>query len=342
MKAIRFHEPGGFEKLKYEDVLEPLYKPHQVLVKVKAAALNHLDLWILKGLKSYGTEYPHIPGCDAAGEIAEVGGDVKHLKKGQRVVINPLMACGSCEYCLTGNDNICDNRKLFGASIDGGFAEYCRVDARNIIPIADTVPFDEAAAFPVTFATAWHMLMMRAKLQPGQTVLVLGAGSGVGVAAMQIAHLAGAFVIATVGSADKIVQAKSLSADAVINHSTEDIYERVMEITDQKGVDVVFEHIGPATWEKSVKSLKKNGTLVTCGATTGGEVSFDLRYVYSRQLSILGSIGGTAAETMKVNDLIGRGLLKPILDSVYPLKDAAIAFQKMESRQNFGKIILVP
>lgn len=342
MKAIRFHEPGGIDKLKLEEVREPLFKPHQVLIRVKAAALNRLDLAILKGLTTYGTEYPHIPGCDVAGEIAEVGADVAHLKKGQKVIINPLLTCGRCAECLAGNANLCPDRTIFGAGVDGGFAELIRIDAKNVVPLPEGIPWDEAAAFPLTFLTAWHMLMTLAQLKPGQRVLVLGAGSGVGVAAMQIAHLAGAQVIATVGFEDKIIQAKSLSADDVINHSKEDILERVMKITNQEGVDVVVEHIGPATWDKSIKALKKNGTLVTCGATSGAEVSIDLRYFYSRQLTIKGSLMGTPAELLRITELVGRGLLKPILDSVYPFAEAATAFQKMESRNIFGKVVLIP
>lgn len=341
MKAVVLKKPGGPEVLAYEDVSTPVPRDGEVLLKVEASSVNHLDIWIRKGLTAYGTKYPHILGCDITGTIVDMGTNVEDLKVGDKVFVDPGLRCFRCEFCLSGNDNICKTFGIIGATINGGYAEYTVLPAKNVIKLPETIDFKTAAAFPLTYQTSWHMLIGRAGLRPGETVLVIGGASGIGIAAVQIAKLGGAMVIATAGDHKKLELLSSIGADYVINHNRESIYEKVKTITDNQGVDVVFEHVGPATFIESIRSMKKGGRLVTCGATTGPEVNLDLRYIFSRQLSILGSIMGTRAELLKITGLIERGILRPVIDSVYPLKDAPEAHRKIENRAVTGKIILV-
>ena len=342
MKAIVFSEHGGPEVLRYTDVPEPKIGATDVLVRVRACALNHLDLWVRNGLRGVQIPLPHISGSDIAGEVAKVGELVKNVKVGQRVVLAPGLSCNQCEQCLAGDDNLCRRYTLFGYLVDGGCAEYVRSPEVNVIPIPDHLEFNQAAAVPLVFLTAWHMLMVRAKLQPGEDVLVLGAGSGVGTAALQIAKLAGARVIATAGSDDKLKRARELGADELINHSKEDIAEEVKRLTNRRGVDVVFEHVGSATWEKSLASLAFGGRLVTCGATTGHDAKIDIRLLYTRQWSILGSYMGRRQELFQVMKLVGQGKLRAVVDRTVPLKETAQAHELLEKRQQFGKIVVNP
>lgn len=342
MKAIAFSEHGGPDVLRYTEMPEPKLGPTDVLVRVRACALNHLDLWVRNGLPGVQIPMPHIPGSDIAGEVAKVGELVKGVKVGQRVALAPGLSCNLCEQCLAGNDNLCRRYTIFGYLVDGGCAEYVRSPEVNVIPIPDHLEFNQAAAVPLVFLTAWHMLISRAKLQPGEEVLVLGAGSGIGSAAIQIAKLVGARVIATAGSDAKLKQAKELGADEVINHSKEDIAEEVRRLTNRRGVDVVFEHVGTATWEKSLASLAQAGRLVTCGATTGVDAKIDIRYLFTRQWSILGSYMGTRQELFQVMKLVGQGKLRAVVDRTLPLKEAAQAHALLEKRQQFGKIVLNP
>ena len=344
MKASIFHEFGGPEKLVYEDVPVPSIGRDEVLVRVRACALNHLDIWVRQGIPAYKLILPHISGCDISGVVESVGDDVDitRIKQGDRVIIAPGLSCFKCPYCLAGMDNLCETFRIIGGQVDGGYAEYANAPAINLIPIPDGISFEEAAAFPLTFVTSWHMLIERARLAPGEDVLIIGAGSGIGSAAVQIAKLTGARVIATGGGDEKLELAKKLGADEIINHSQEDFSHRVKEITNGRGADVVFEHVGPATWDKSMASLAKNGRLITCGATTGPEVKIDLRYVFMRQQTIMGSIMGTRRELLQITNLIGQGRLKPVIDSTYPLSDARKAQERMLNRENFGKIILLP
>lgn len=342
MKAIAFSEHGGPDVLRYTEMPEPKLGPTDVLVRVRACALNHLDLWVRKGLPGVQIPLPHIPGSDVAGEVARVGEQVRNVKVGQRVVLAPGVSCNQCEQCLAGNDNLCRRYTLLGYMVDGGCAEYVRAPEVNVVPIPDHLDFNQAAAVPLVFLTAWHMLLSRAQLRAGEEVLVLGAGSGVGSAAIQIAKLAGARVIATAGSEDKLKKARELGADECINHSKEEIAEEVRRLTNRRGVDVVIEHVGAATWDKSLASLAPTGRLVTCGATTGAEVKLDIRYLFSRQYSILGSYMGTRGELFQVMKLVGQGKLRAVVDRTFPLKEAAQAHQLMEKRQQFGKIVLNP
>jgi len=342
MKAVVFREHGGPERLSYEDIPTPVVGPEEVLVRVKACALNHLDIWIRQGSPAYPVPFPHISGCDISGIIESVGSHVGGMKAGDRVFVSPGLSCWRCEFCLAGRDNFCRTYSLIGAGIHGGYAEYVKVPFRNVLPIPENLSFEQAAAFPLVSVTASHMLFALAGLQHGETVLVMGAGSGVGSMAVQMAKLAGARVITTVGSDDKIPKAVTLGADAVLNHTKENVAERVKLLTEGKGMDVVIEHIGPTVWETCLKSLSKGGRLITCGATTGAEVTFDLRYVFSRQVTIKGSYMGTRAELVRAAEFMGQKRLIAVIDRTFPLKDARAAQELMLSRAFFGKIILVP
>jgi len=342
MKAIIFSEHGGPDVLRYTEVPEPKISVTEVLVRVRACALNHLDLWVRRGLPGITFPMPHIPGSDIAGEVAKVGDLVTRVKVGQRVVLAPGVSCGQCQYCVSGADNFCRRYTNFGYMIDGGCAEYVRSPEVNCIPIPGDLSFDEAAAMPLVFLTAWHMLITRIQLQPGEDVLVLGAGSGVGSAAIQIAKLVGARVIATAGSDAKLQKAKELGAHEVINHSKQNIADEVKRLTDRRGVDVVFEHVGVATWDMSVASLAANGRLITCGATTGYEAKLDLRYLFSRQHTIMGSYMGSKGELYAVLKLAGQRKLRAVIDRVLPLAQCAHAHELMEHREQFGKIVLNP
>ena len=340
MKAVRIHEFGGPEVLRYEDVPDPKPRKDQVLVRIKACAMNHLDIWVRKGLP--GVTLPHILGSDVAGEVVETGEYVTGFQPGQRVLLAPMSFCNRCSYCTSGRQNQCPEFTVLGNRVDGGNCELIAIPAVNVIPIPQSLDFNQAASVPLVFLTAWHMLVGRAGIRQGQTVLVLGAGSGVGIAALQIAKLFHARVITTAGDEKKLEKARALGADHGINHYQQKISDEVRKITNKEGVDIVVEHVGAATWEESVKSLKPAGTLVTCGATTGPNVGLELRFVYSRQLSLLGSYMGTMGELYEVLAHVFAGRLKPIVDRTFPLKDIRAAHEYMENSQMFGKIVLNP
>jgi NADPH:quinone reductase-like Zn-dependent oxidoreductase len=335
MHAIRFHEHGGPEVLRYEEVPDPVAAPGEALVRVRACALNHLDLWQRRGIQRVTIPLPHISGSDVAGDVA--GGDAE---PGQRVMLQPGLSCGRCAACLSGRDNECAQYDILGYKTDGGYAEFVKVPVRNLVPIPPSIGYVEAAAFPLTFVTAWHMLVTRARVQPGEDVLVLAAGSGVGQAAIQVAVLHGARVIATGGSAEKLEQARRLGAAEVIDHHAQDIAAEVKRLTHRRGVDIVIEHVGHATWESTVRSLAPGGRLVTCGATTGPEAVLDLRFLYSRQLSLLGSYMGTKGELMTAACFFFGGKLRPVVDRTFPLAAAADAQRYLEEARHFGKIVL--
>jgi len=340
MKAIVYAVQGGPEVLQYKDAPDPQIGPYEVLVRVRACALNHLDLWLRMGLPNLPVPLPHIPGSDIAGEIAQIGADVTTVRVGQKVVLAPGVSCGKCAACLAGQDNRCRQFTNLGYMIDGGCAEFVRSPEVNCLPFPENLSFEEAASIPLVFQTAWHMLVARAQLQPGEDVLVLGAGSGVGSAAIQISKFFGARVIATAGNEAKLEKAKQLGADHVINHKSQKIRDEVRRITSKRGVDVVFEHVGTATWDDSIASLAASGRLVTCGATTGYDAKIDLRFLFSRQLSLLGSYMGTKSELQTVMKLVTAGRLKPVIDRVFPLVEAAAAHAYLESGQQFGKVVL--
>ena len=340
MKAVIISEHGGPEVLRYTEVPDPTIGSNEVLVRIRACALNHLDIWVRAGLPGVSIPMPHILGSDIAGEVAQVGSQVAGVQIGEKVLLCPGISCGHCPQCFAGNDSQCRQYTLFGYMVDGGYAEYVRSPAVNVIPIPKGLSYEQAAAVPLVFLTAWHMLIARARLKPAEDVLILGAGSGVGSAAIQIAKITGARVIATAGTEEKLAKAKELGADEAILHSKQDIAAEVKRITNRRGVDVVFEHVGQATWEQSIRSLAVGGRLVTCGATTGYEGRIDIRYLFTRHISILGSYMGSKAELYSVLELVGRGLLKPVIDTTMPLAQAADAHRRMEHREQFGKIVL--
>jgi len=340
MKAIRFHQHGGPEVLQYEDAPDPVPRANEVLVRVRACALNHLDLWVRRGLPGVPIPLPHIPGSDVAGEIAKIGAEVSTARVGQKVALAPGVTCGKCPACVSGRDNRCRQFTNLGYMIDGGSAEFVCCPEVNCMPYPENLSFDEAACIPLVFQTAWHMLVSRAELLPGEDVLILGAGSGVGSAAIQVAKFLGARIIATAGSDEKLAKALELGADYVIHHKSQKIREEVRRITNKRGVDVVFEHVGTATWDDSVASLALGGRLVTCGATTGYDAKIDLRFLFSRQLSVLGSYMGAKSELQTVMKLVAAGRFKPIVDRVFPLREAAAAHAYLEAGSQFGKVVL--
>lgn len=323
--------------LRYEEAPEPDIGPGQALVRVRACALNHLDLWQRRGMDRVKLPLPHISGADVAGEVVAGPRDVP---VGRRVMLQPGLSCGRCAQCLAGHDNECAQYDILGYLSDGGYAEYVKAPIQNLVALPDEIDFVHAAAFPLTFLTAWHMLVTRAKVKTGEDVLVLSAGSGVGQAAVQIAWLHGARVFATAGTDEKLQRARELGAYDVINHRTQDIAAEIRRLTDKRGVDIVIEHVGDATWEKSVRSLARGGRLVTCGATSGHAGAIDLRVLFTRQISLLGSYMGTKGEMMRAARFFFTGQLKPVVDRTFPLSDAADAQRRLEQSCQFGKIVL--
>jgi len=340
MKAVRIHQFGGPEVLTYEDVPDPQLRKDQVLVRVRACSLNHLDIWVRKGLP--GVKLPHILGSDVAGEVVECGEYASGFKPGQRVLLAPMHYCGHCAKCVAGVQNQCREFTVLGNGVDGGNCEMIAVPAANVIPIPDSLDFNQAASVPLVFVTAWHMLVGRGGVGPGQTVLVLGASSGVGIAAIQIARMFHCRVITTAGDEAKLEKGRALGADYGIDHYKQKISEEVRKITNKEGVDIVIEHVGSATWDESVRTLKTGGTLVTCGATTGPNVGLDLRHLFARQLSLLGSYMGTMGELHEVLGHVFAGRLKPVVDRVFPLRDLRAAHEYLEKSQMFGKVVVNP
>ncbi len=339
MKAIVFYEHGDVDRLRLAEVETPEPARGEVLVQTKACALNHLDIWVRLGGGAYGPPLPHVLGGDVAGEIAVLGADVEGPPVGTRVVLAPGISCGVCIECLAGRGNRCGSAKILGAHIWGGYAEYVVVPARNVAPIPDSLSFVEAAAVPITFLTAWHLLVNRAAVGPGETVLVLGAGSGVGAAAIPIAKLAGARVIAASRTEVKRNQALQIGADKAVD-SSGNFAEAIMELTGGQGVDVVVEHVGPATFSQSIASLRRGGRLVTCGSTTGPTTEVTLRTLFGRELALIGGMLGTRSEFATVVSLVAGGKLKPTIDRTYPLEEAADAQRRLLAQEQFGKIVL--
>ncbi|MDY7225288.1 zinc-binding dehydrogenase [Hyalangium rubrum] len=342
MKAVVFHQHGDEQVLQHTDVAEPSVGSRDVLVRVKAVALNHLDIFTRQGWPGLKLELPHILGSDIAGVVERVGPEVGDLAPGAEVLVNPGLSCGACERCLTGEDNLCRQYRIIGEHVRGGYAEFVSVPRQNILPKPARITFAEAACLPRTYLTAWTMLVRRAQVRPGETVLVHAAGSGVGSAAVQICKLLGAKVIATASTEAKLQRARQLGADHTINYVEKDFLDEVKRITQRRLVDVVFEHVGAATFEKSVACLPYGGRLVTCGATTGYEAKLDLRVLFYKRISLLGSTMGSKGDLFRVLQLVEEGKLKPVLDRTLPLADAAQAHRLMKDRAQFGNLVLIP
>ncbi|MGZ3406147.1 MAG: zinc-binding dehydrogenase, partial [Polyangia bacterium] len=333
---------GGPEVLSLEELPDPHAGPGEVRVRVAAVAVNHLDLWVRKGLPHLKLEYPFRLGADVAGTVDEVGPAVRGVAVGDEVVVNPGHSCGRCQECLSGRDNLCRWYRLMGEDMSGGYCELLVVPAQNVVAKPKSLPFAEAAALPTTFLTAWQMLTRKAPVRPGLDVLVMAAGSGVGVAAVQIAKLHGARVIATASSDDKLARARALGADETINHATQDLVAEVKRLTGKRGVDVIFEHVGAEVWPKLILATARNGRIVTCGATSGWDARTDLRHVFFRQLEILGSTMGPKGDLFPILELVGSGRLKAIVDRTMPLAEAQAAHRLLQDRGVFGKIVLTP
>ena len=330
MKAVRFHQHGGPEVLRYEDAPDPQPAEGRAIVRIRTCALNHLDLWERRGLDRVKLPLPHISGADVAGEVLETG---------QRVMLQPGVRCGACAACRRGDDNQCVRYDVLGLRSDGGYAELISVPLENLIPIPATLDFITAAAFPLTFLTAWHMLVTRGRLGEGDVVLVLAGGSGVGQAAIQLARHFGARVFAT-SAPEKAQRTRALGAEQVFDHYSVDFSKEVRRLTDGRGVDIVVEHVGEATWDRSVRALATGGRLVTCGATTGFAASLDLRHLFARQLSLLGCYMGRFAELDSAAQLLFDGRVTPVIDEVFPLERAADAQRRLENKGQFGKVVL--
>ncbi len=346
MKATVFHEHGPIDVLKYEDSPDPEIKEGQVLVDVKAVALNHLDLFVRGGIPGLTLDLPHILGSDISGVIKETGSKVpSNLQPGQRVIIDPGMSCGVCEYCVRGEESLCAQYGIIGEHSRGGYADLFAVDVQNVIPVPENVElsFEELAATPLTFMTAWRMLLAKARIKPGDDVLVIGIGGGVALAALQIAQVAGARVIVTSSSDEKLEKAQNLGATMGINYKKiPDYHKEVWNLTNKRGVDIVVDSVGEATWERSLRSLTKGGKLVTCGATSGPKAMTNIRLVFWKQLEILGSTMASRSELRDVLKLVWNGRLTPVVDIVFPLSKAKDAHERLAKGEQFGKIVLTP
>lgn len=340
MKAIVIHEHGGLDKLKYEEVDKPKISSREVLIQVKASSLNHLDIFVRNGIPGIKIPLPHIMGSDCSGIVAEVGSEVQRVKVGDKITVNPGRWCGRCEFCAAGEHSLCPHFQIIGEHVDGAWAEFAKVSEEAVHPIPGGLSFEEAAAFPLVFLTAWRMLISRGGLKPGETVLIIGIGGGVATAAMQIAKYAGAKVIVTSGSEEKLQKALNLGADSAINHREKDFAAEVGKMTGKRGVDAVVDSVGADTWQKSILSLAKGGRLITCGATSGPNPKEDILRIFWKQLSIIGSTMGNQREFTELLRAFETGRLKPIVDKAYPLAEAVKAVQRLEEQNQFGKIVL--
>lgn len=340
MKAVVISEHGGTEQLIFQEVPDPILEPGMALVRVAAVALNHLDIWVRKGVPGHRFPLPLIPGTDISGVVEATAEDVINVAPGMRVAVSPGMGCGYCEMCLTGRQNLCLEYSILGENTHGGCAEYVAVPASNLIPLQEDITFTDAAAISVSFLTAYHMLITNAHLRAGENVLIHAAGSGTGTAAIQIAKLHGATIIATAGSDAKLEKAKALGADVLVNYKHDDFLSIARKATGGQGVDIVFDHIGPETLEKNMRCLRRGGRLVTCGSTTGGSGSLDLRRLFFRNLKVLGSTMGGMGELLEVWRLVEHGRLAPVVDTIFPWEQIADAHAYLESRKAFGKVVM--
>ena len=342
MKAVQFHNHGGPEVLRLEKAADPEISEKEVLIEIRAASVNHLDIFVRRGLPGIKLPLPHIPGGDASGVVREIGNDVRGIEVGQRVTINPGVSCGRCEFCAAGYGSQCLTYHMVGETIQGSYAELLKIPYHNVLSIPDDLTFETAAAAPLVFTTAWSMMITKGNLRPGEDVLILGAGAGVGTAAIQIAKMIGCRVFAAAGSAEKLERARKLGADFLINYEEEEFDRSIRKLTDKRGVDVVIDYIGAATWVRSLKAARRGGRILTCGATTGPTPKTDLRHIFFRQLQIIGSTMGSPQDFANVMKCVLRGQLKPVIDRVLPLSEARKAHELLEGRKIFGKLILTP
>lgn len=340
MKAVRFHSHGGPDKLVYEDAPVPVAGPGEALIQVQACGLNRLDLWVRQGIPAYPVKLPHILGSDICGTVISGDGLPAGVAVGDEVVVYPGLFNPGSQAASRGKENLDPDFKIIGGHSNGGYAEQVAVPSRNLLKKPSNLSAVEAASYPLTFVTAWHMLATRAQVKEGDNVLILGAGSGVGTAGVQIARYLGAHVMAATTHAHKADKLKALGADEVIVGHPQDLAPKILDATHGLGVEVVFEHVGPATWEQSIKVVAKGGRIVTCGATTGPEVPLILRQIFGREISILGSMLGTFGELQRVSKLLQAGTLKPVVDRVFPLDQARAAQETLLTKEHTGKLVL--
>jgi NADPH:quinone reductase-like Zn-dependent oxidoreductase len=342
MQAIVIQEHGGPDALELLERPDPEPGPGEVRVRVRAAAINFLDVWVRKGVPGVRYPLPLIPGSDGAGLVDKVGAGVTGLEPGAPCLVAPGLACNVCEACSRGDDHLCRYYGILGEHRDGTCADFIVVPVRSILPKPENLSFEEAAAIPLPFLTAWHMLMARAKLQPGETILIHAAGSGVSTAGIQIADMLGARIIVTAGSDEKLERAKEMGAETGINYRTQDFSQEVRGLTGKRGVDVILDHIGQDTWEGNIKSLAKGGRLAFCGNTSGSEATTSLPHVFFKSLSILGSTMGSRSELFEVLRMVEREALSPVIDRVLPMSQVAEGHRLLEERQVFGRVVLTP
>lgn len=341
MKAIRIHEHGAIDTLRYEEAADPrITSPKDVIIKLEAAALNHIDIWVRMGATGMKIPMPHILGADGAGVVVEVGGEVKSVNTGDKVCLYSFTGCGECEFCLSDRDFMCIRVRSLGERLDGTYSQYVKVLPENCFSIPLYMTFDEAAAFPLVFVTLWRMLVTNARLQPGESLLIIGIGGGVASAALQVAKRMGARVIVTSGSDEKLERAKTLGADHGINHRRKNFAGEVKRLTDNRGVDVVLDSVAGEVWQKSLHSLAHGGRLVTCGATAGGEPDDDVNTMVSKELKIYGSTLGSREDFRQLLSFLDATKIHPIIDSKFPLSAARDAQQRLEEARQFGKIVL--
>jgi len=342
MKAVVFEKHGGPEVLEYTEVPEPKAGPGEVLIEVKATSINHIDIFLRRGMPGIKVPLPKIVGSDAAGIIRQMAPDVSGLTVGQRVTINPGISCGRCEFCAAGFGSQCTSYAMVGENRDGAYAELVAVPAHIVLPIPDSISFEEAAATPLVFLTAWSMMVTKGNIRPGEDVLILGAGAGVGTAAIQIAKMTGCRVFVTASNDEKLERARQLGADLLINYKTEEFDKKIRELTNKRGVDVVVDYIGADTWVRSLRSARRGGRVLTCGATTGFAPQTDLRQIFFRQVQVIGSTMGSQRDFLDVMKCVFRGQLKPVIDRVLPLREVRRGHELVEERAVFGKIVIRP
>lgn len=342
MKAAYFEEHGGPEVLRVGELPDPEPRHCEALVRVRAAALNHLDLWARRGLPGLELEMPHIGGSDIAGVVEETGVGVEGWESGDRVIVNPSLWCGRCEWCARGEESLCRRYRILGEHVPGGLAELVAVPARNLYRIPEGFPFEEAAAVPLVFQTAWRALIGGARLQPGETLLVTGGSGGVATAAIQIGKLAGATVHAVTSGPENVRRVRELGADLAIDRLEEDFSRRVWDATEKRGVDVVLDSVGESAWEDCLRALAPGGRLVTYGATTGPEGRIDIRRLFWKQLRVIGSTMASRGEFEEVMRLVFAGRLEPVVDEVLPLERIREAHERLERGEAFGKLVLRP
>ena len=342
MQAVRFQGHGDTDVIDYGEVPDPEIGRGDVLVDVRAGGVNHLDVWTRRGMPQLDLEMPHVPGSDGAGVVAGTGADVTRFAEGDRVAVSAGVFCGHCEFCRDGDYPLCTSFHVLGEHVPGVHSEYAAVAADNLVPVPEHVDWETAAAAPLVFQTAWRMLHTRADVEAGEKVLVLGASGGVGHAAVQIAAHAGADVYATASSEEKLRYAEEIGADHVINYEESDFAGAIRDHTGKRGVDVVVDHVGEATWDSSLKSLAKGGRLVTCGATTGGRPQTHIQRLFWNQLTVLGSTMATPGEVDDVLSLVWDGTFDVRIRDVLPMSETAHAHELLENREGFGKVVVKP